>query len=315
VTDVLTVGETMARMRASAPLRLGGPLALSVAGAESNVAIGLARLGHTARWVGVVGADELGALVLRTLRAEGIALDSARIDPSRPTGVMVVERRIDDVTRVIYHRTGSAGSTVSAEDVAAGFRERPSWLHLTGVTPALGERAREAVDAAIAHARGVGVRVCLDVNFRARLWTETAAARYLRQVVSHVGLLVASEDELHLVAPATARSEGDRVAALLAAGVAEVVVKRGARGASLYSADGRIDCSARRVRVADTIGAGDAFVAGLLSATLDDLSATARLDRAAACGAFAVAAEGDWEGLPTRAELALLDLEPGATQR
>jgi 2-dehydro-3-deoxygluconokinase len=302
-------------MRASTPLRLGGPMSLSVAGAESNVAIGLARLGHTTRWVGVVGADELGALVLRTLRAEGVTLDSARIDPSHPTGVMVVERRIGDLTRVIYHRTGSAGSTVSADDVAAGFRERPSWVHLTGITPALGDGARGAVDAAIAHARRTGVPICLDVNFRARLWAETTAAQYLRQLASQVGLLVASEDELHLAAPAAARTEGDRVAALLTAGVTEVVVKRGARGASLYRADGRIDRPARRVNVADTIGAGDAFVAGLLSATIEELPTPARLERAVACGAFAVAAAGDWEGLPTRAEIALLDLESGTAQR
>ncbi|TYC21539.1 sugar kinase, partial [Micromonospora sp. MP36] len=303
MTDVLTVGETMASMRASAPLRLGGPMSLSVAGAESNVAIGLARLGHTTSWVGVVGADELGALVLRTLRAEGVRTDSARVDADRPTGVMVVERRVGDLTRVIYHRSGSAGSTVSPDDVTAGFRTPPSWVHLTGITPALGAQAREAVDAAVAQARHVGARVCLDVNYRGKLWSAAAAAACLRQLAPHASLLVASEDELHLVAPEAAGSEEDMVASLLAAGVAEVAVKRGAQGASLYSADGRIDCPARTVRVTDTIGAGDAFVAGLLSATLEKPPPAAPPERAVACGAFAVAAAGDWEGLPTRAEL------------
>ncbi|GAA0349977.1 sugar kinase [Actinoallomurus spadix] len=315
MTDVLTVGETMASMRAIAPLRLGGPMSLSVAGAESNVAIGLARLGHSAGWVGVVGTDELGTLILRTLRAEGVALDAARVDPDRPTGMMVVERRISDLTSVIYHRSGSAGSAVSAEDVAAGFRLSPSWVHLTGITPALGDRARGAVDAAVAQARRTGVPISLDVNFRGRLWTESAAAEYLRRLAPGTRLLIASEDELHLAAPAAARTEEDRVAALLDAGVAEVVIKRGARGASLYGAGGRVDRPARTVRVADTIGAGDAFVAGLLSATLDGLAVSARLERAVACGAFAVASAGDWEGLPTRADLALLDLEAGTAQR
>ncbi|GLY73978.1 sugar kinase [Actinoallomurus iriomotensis] len=315
MTDVLTVGETMASMRAVAPLRLGGAMSLSVAGAESNVAIGLARLGHRVSWVGVVGADELGALVLRTLRAEGVTLEAVRVDADRQTGVMVVERRISDLSGVIYHRSGSAGSTVSAEDVTAGFRPPPSWVHLTGITPALGDRARGAVDAAVAQARRTGIPISLDVNFRRRLWTESAAGECLRRLAPHARLLVASEDELHLAAPADARNEEDRVAALLAAGVAEVVIKRGARGASLYGADGRVDRPAHRVRVADTIGAGDAFVAGLLSATLENLSVPDRLERAATCGAFAVASTGDWEGLPTRAELSLLDLEAGTTQR
>ncbi|MEU0156123.1 sugar kinase [Micromonospora fulviviridis] len=315
MTDVLTIGETMASMRASGPLRLGGPMSLSVAGAESNVAIGLARLGHTVSWVGVVGADELGALVLRTLRAEGVGIDSARVDPDRPTGVMVVERRVDDLTRVIYHRSGSAGSTVSPDDVAAGFREPPSWVHLTGITPALGDQARAAVDAAVAEARRGGARVCLDVNFRGRLWSPASAAAYLRGLASQVDLLVASDDELHLATPEAGGSEEAMVSSLLAAGVAEVAVKRGARGASLYSEAGRIDCPARTVRVADTVGAGDAFVSGLLSATIERRPTAARLERAVACGAFAVAVAGDWEGLPTRAELALLDLESGAAQR
>lgn len=82
--EVVTFGETMAGFRAAGPLRLGGPVQLSVAGAESNVAIGLARLGHRVAWAGRVGADELGALVLRTLRAEGST--SATPAPTRQAG-------------------------------------------------------------------------------------------------------------------------------------------------------------------------------------------------------------------------------------
>src|SRR5690348_12325592 len=101
-TAVLTFGETMAALHGAGPLRLGGTMQLSIAGTESNVAIGLARLGHTVRWVGRVGDDELGQPLLRTLRAEGVDVTGAVVDDRAPTGVLFFERRIADVTRVSY---------------------------------------------------------------------------------------------------------------------------------------------------------------------------------------------------------------------
>src|SRR3954467_12814827 len=109
MTDVLTLGETMAAFRASGALRLGGTVQLSVAGAESTVAIGLSRLGHRVEWIGVTGADEPGALVRRTRRAEGVGRTWARVDPARPTGLILFESRVGDISRVTYHRAGSAG--------------------------------------------------------------------------------------------------------------------------------------------------------------------------------------------------------------
>ena len=115
--DVVTFGETMAALRSTGPLRMGGSLALSVAGAEANVAIGLARLGHGAAWTGRVGDDELGALVVRTLRAENVDVSDVVVDRSRPTGLVLFERRLGDVTRVQYHRSGSAGSGLDVADL------------------------------------------------------------------------------------------------------------------------------------------------------------------------------------------------------
>ena len=313
MTDVLTLGETMAALRTGTPLRLGGTLSLSVAGAESDVAIGLARLGHAARWIGAVGADEYGALVLRTLRAEGVAVDGVRVDPTRTTGLLTIERRFQDVSRVIYHRAGSAGASLTPDDV--DLSGRPRWLHLTGITPALSASAAATVLAALDAARAAGVRVCLDVNHRTRLWSSADAAGFLRPLAGRIDVVVASEDEVALIAPAAATTEESRVAALLGGGVAEVALKRGGDGASSYTADGVTHRPAVPVRVLDTVGAGDAFTAGLLSGHLDSLDADARLERAVACAAFAVASAGDWEGAPTRAELALLHVGAGQTQR
>ncbi|MBB2911091.1 2-dehydro-3-deoxygluconokinase [Streptosporangium becharense] len=308
--DVLTLGETMACLHGSGPLRLGGDLTLSIAGAETNVAIGLARLGHTARWAGVVGADELGALVLRTLRAEAVDTGTVRIDPERPTGLLIQENRIGDVSRVHYYRSGSAGSALGIADVTAALTAGgpPGILHVTGITPALGPGPRAAVEHAVRRAQELGTRVCLDVNHRARLWDAAAASAVLGPLLPYVDVLVASYDELPIVAPGGA---GDA----LAAGVAEVVVKHGSAGAEVWAGGEHVRLPARRVPVASTIGAGDAFVAGYLSGLLDGLSPAGRLERGVTLGAFAVATHGDWHGLPTREELGLLSLAAGDTVR
>lgn len=307
--DVVTFGETMAALRSTGPLRMGGSLALSVAGAEANVAIGLARLGHGAAWTGRVGDDELGALVVRTLRAENVDVSDVVVDRSRPTGLVLFERRLGDVTRVQYHRSGSAGSGLDVADLppfpAPG--NGPGILHMTGITPALGATAARATRAGAERAREAGRLVSFDVNYRARLWSAADARAGLRPLTPMADLVFASEPELALLAaggPASAAATADE---LLSRGVQTVVVKRGARGATAHTADGTISVPARAVRAVDVIGAGDAFVSGYLSGVLDGLDVAGCLRRGATVSAFAVASAGDWEGLPARPELDLLD--------
>src|SRR5919106_3859472 len=127
---VLTVGEAMAVVRSERPLRLGGPTQLTVAGAEANVAIGLARLGHPVRWFSRLGQDEPGALVARTLRAEGVDLTTVRYDDTAPTGLMLTDRIPGRNIRVHYYRSGSAASRLSPDDAAPVLFADVSLLHL-----------------------------------------------------------------------------------------------------------------------------------------------------------------------------------------
>lgn len=310
--EVVTFGETMAALRSAGPLRLGGSLALSVAGAESNAAIGLARLGHRVAWIGRVGDDEPGALVLRTLRAENVDVGSVVVDPGRPTGLILFERRLGDVTRVQYYRSGSAGSGLDAADLpvfapAATPATALAVLHITGITPALSATAARATRAGAERAREAGRLVSFDVNYRARLWPAEDARAALRPLAAMAGLVFGSEPELALLTDDPAASADAAADELLGRGAQAVVVKRGAQGATAYTPDGVTSVPARAVRVVDVIGAGDAFVAGYLSGVLDRLDEAGRLGRGAAVSAFAIGAAGDWEGLPTRRELELLD--------
>ncbi|KRE72283.1 sugar kinase [Arthrobacter sp. Soil762] len=314
----------MVSLRSAGPLSTGGSLAMHVAGAESNVAVGVARLGHTVTWAGAVGSDPHGEFILRQLRSEGIGTQ-CRVDPYRSTGVMFLEQRTADVTRAFYYRAGSAGSTVSRDDVDSALAAGPRVLHLTGITPALSPEARKAFEYAAERAAADGVVISLDVNYRSRLWTRDEARAVLGPIARHASILIASDDELDLVASAALSgsdslgnddAETALAVSLLEQGVGEVVVKRGAAGAGVHTASGRFEAPAISVTSIDTVGAGDAFTAGYLSALLDGEDVAGRLQRGAVMGAFAVSTAGDWEGLPSRAELAMLGTTAsGTTQR
>lgn len=294
---------------------------MHVAGAESNVAVGVARLGHSVAWAGVLGADPHGEFIRRQLHAEGIDVQ-CRIDPDRSTGVMFLEQRTADISRAFYYRAHSAGSGLARADVQRGLETGARVLHLTGITPALGSQARETTEYAARRAAGEGAVVSLDVNFRGKLWSREEAREVLTALAGYATIVIASDDELALVTSVQSGS-GDRgdveaamAAELLGRGIREVVVKRGAAGAGVYTADGRWEAPAVPVTSVDTVGAGDAFTAGYLSALLDGQDVAGRLQRGVLTGAFAVSTAGDWEGLPRRAELALLvDLASGTTQR
>lgn len=309
--DVLTFGETMVSLRSKGPLSQGGQLSMHAAGAESNVAIGLARLGHAVRWAGRAGMDPHGDFIARQLRAEGVDVCLGR-DAHRSTGVMFLEQRTKDVGRAFYYRAGSAGSRISRAHIEPALAGGARVLHLTGITPALSSGACEAFAHAAEEAAGRGMEVSLDVNFRSKLWSREEAREVLSRVARHATVITASDDELDLVCAGASRDHGTGAAVeamaegLLESGVREVVVKLGAGGATAWTADGQCHVDAVPVTAIDTVGAGDAFVAGYLSALLDGEDVPARLHRGALLGAFAVSTAGDWEGLPQRSELGLL---------
>jgi 2-dehydro-3-deoxygluconokinase len=293
-----------------APLRLGGDMRLTIAGSEANVAIGVARLGHPAAWIGRVGEDELGELVLRTLRAEGVDVTAARREPDAPTGLMLKERRLGLVTRVHYYRAGSAGARLRAEDVDDALVARAGLVHVTGITLALGDGPAAAVEALLAAARRHDVPVLVDVNHRPRLWpSQEAAAAALGALARAGDYVLAGSEELAVLG-------GDgAVGELLADGARAVVVSRGAAGADLHTGDGSTSCPAPAVAAVDTVGAGDALAAGFASGILDGLAPAPALERGVRTAAFSVASAGDWEGLPSRDELGLLGLADGETVR
>jgi 2-dehydro-3-deoxygluconokinase len=307
VTDVVTMGETMALMKAETP----GPLAhvaslsLGMGGAESNVAIALRRLGTSVTWSGRVGTDSLGDMVLRELAAEAINTVATR-DDTAPTGLMIKERRTADAVKVWYYRRGSAGSRLCREDVPAERIAQAKLLHITGITPALSETAADAVRYAVDCAQEAGTLVSFDLNYRAALWSPEEAGKEYRRIIPRADIVFAGDAEAAM-AVGDAENPWDLARRINELGAAQAVIKLGADGCVAIVDGTPHSQEAIPIRAVDTVGAGDAFVAGYIAEMLNDRDVPQRLLTAVRTGAFACLVPGDWEGMPRRTELDLLD--------
>lgn len=300
--QIITLGETMAVFASErvGPLWPGSTLRVSIAGAESNVAIGAARLGARSAWIGRVGADEFGTLILRQLRAEGVDDRFVVRDPAAPTGVMFKHRRTMATTAVTYRRAGSAGSRLAPEDIDEHTIGIAEVLHVTGITPALSASARSAVFDAVDTARSAGTLVSFDPNHRSQLWDDEEALHVYTDLTRRCDVLLAGEDEAAMLAGAA--EPATMAAHLRRFGPSTVIIKRGAHGI-VADVDGTLTVvPAVPVDVVDPVGAGDAFAAGYLTAVVRGADPATALEVGVRLGAWSVGAEGDWEGLPTWAE-------------
>lgn len=264
-----TMGQFVAQDSAVADAR---SFRLDCAGAESNVAIGLARLGFPSLWVSRVGDDPIGTQICESLEAEGV--DTAvRRDPHHPTGVFI-KYPSDVVRRVIYYRTGSAASYLDRTDVDRALEARPQLIHVSGITPALSESCDAAIEYALRRAASQGVVTSFDVNYRPQLWPDRAgAAERLLALAELSDIVFVGRDEARDLWGA---DDADAVVRRLAHG-RQVVVKDGSVGAGCISGDDVTFVPALRFPVVETVGAGDAFAAGWLGGYLGGRRQQARL--------------------------------------
>ena len=296
--DVVTAGETMALCVPPRPgrLRHAGSLELKIGGAESNLAIALSRLGLSAGWASYLGDEEMGQLVLDRVRAEGV--DTSRVIRVKdyPTGLYVREQ-VGTEVRVYYYRQGSAASTMPPEAFDQDYLSGATFLHLTGITPALSEECRAFV---LWAAREAGARVSFDVNYRSKLWETGRAREFVEEILPDLDLLFVGDEEARAL---WGRDDEALVRELARKGPEEVVLKRGGAGSLALVENEVLDLPSFDVAEVDPVGAGDAFAAGYLVGHVWDLPAKERLRVANAMGAMSVATLGDYEGLPDRNEL------------
>ncbi|WP_069774022.1 sugar kinase [Streptomyces sp. LUP30] len=324
VVDVVALGESMVALLPSRPGRLADVPSFErgIGGAESNVVCALAAAGHPARWVSRVGADGFGDHLVQTVGSFGVDVGSVRRDPQRPTGVYfrTAGDRAGDEHEVAYYRAGSAASAMSADTVDLDAVRAGRVLHLTGITAALSADCLGLLRELTAPRPGRPL-VSFDVNHRPRLWTDGNSPRVLLDLARGADLVFVGEDE---AADVWGLDGVDAVRAALP-GPAVLVVKQGARGATVFDRGSVLHAPAPRVDVVAAVGAGDAFAAGFLSATLRGLPLRDRLRHGHLMAAAALTVPGDLATPPSRDHadrLAALDdtawgrlrLGPGWTQ-
>ncbi len=301
-SEIVTLGEAM-RLLVAEPgvaLRRATNFRASIAGAETNVAIGLARQGFAVRWLGRVGADAAGAAVLAQLRADGVDIGAVEVDAARPTGLMLRDTHPTRPIDVQYYRAGSAATALSADYVRHHGLGGARLVHVTGITAMLSDAARTAVEAIVDLARADGVPVSFDPNVRRKLGAPDRWRSVLRPLLRKADLIFAGTDELELV---TGDSAADATAMLLDGGASSVLLKHADKSACLTTAAGQWRLPSCATTVVDPVGAGDALVAGYLAAWLRDAPPEQALAAGVVTAALVVGAVTDTEGLPDVVEL------------
>ncbi len=298
---VVCVGETMAALAPEPPesLDTGESLRLSVAGAESNVAMYLADLGVSAVWLSALGDDPFGRRVRAAIAAANVDVSGVRSDPHRPTGLLVKDPGPAG-TRVHYYRRGSAASALGPDILDDPRLGSAALVHLTGVTPALSpscgalvERALATPPAERAHA------ISFDVNHRPALWQDGTAATVLRDLADRADIVFVGLDEAQHLWGADLDAGGVRE---LLPRPRLLVVKDGGREATALHGDGRmVTVPAPRTEVVEPVGAGDAFAAGFLAGLMRGGALTSALRLGHITAASALGVTGDHGPLPDAA--------------
>ncbi len=309
--QLTTLGEALVVMDpvSRGPLRHVSGFEKNLGGAELNVAVGLSRLGHKAGWAGRLGDDEFGKEILAFASGEGVDVSRTSLDSEASTGLYFKEWRALGQLRVYYYRAGSAASRMRFDELDLQYLLSGEILHLTGITAALSESCHDLIERLLSAANERGVRVSFDVNVRRLLFEGRDPRKVLGPLAARADLLLLSDDEADLL---FGGSDPDSLKEARRDIRAETVVVHHAKGAFAVEESGVSAKAAYPVKVVDTVGAGDAFVAGFLSGRLRGWSTEECLDMANACGACAVTVPGDLKGLPTAEEaLALRRGRPG----
>jgi len=314
IVDVVTIGESMVLFQ---PMTEKGikyePLfTKALAGAESNVAIGLTRLGKKVRWISKLGVDPFGDFILSTLSGEGVDVSHALREKSAPTAVYFKELKGYGDPNVYYYRKNSAASKLQPSDMQDEWLENARHLHVTGITPALGEHTAEVIRQMMINAREKGMTISFDPNLRRKLWDDETARTTLLSLIPLCDVFLPGVEEAEFL---LGKHEIEQYGELfLEMGPKVIVLKLGAEGSIGFTKEEKVEAAPYTVsQVMDSVGAGDAFASGFISLFLDyyqreeqtisNIHLRQALERANILGALATQFKGDWEGTPTVKEI------------
>ncbi len=275
-----------------------------VAGAELNVAVGVSRLGHRIGYISRLGKDVFGTYILERLKAEKIDTSAIIMDGEHLTGSYFKTKVTEGNPEVFYLRKNSAASFLAEEDLQEKFFREGKILHLTGIAAAISENCLNACKKAKMLAKKHGMKVSFDPNIRPSLWKSMEEMqRVLNELAADCDYVLPGIEEGKIL---TGEDTWEGIADFyLKMGVKNVIIKDGSSGAVYKCADGRsgVVKGFHVAQVVDTVGAGDAFAAGVLTGILENLPLSEAVRRGNAMGAMMVTEPGDNEAMPQRESL------------
>ncbi|OME70010.1 2-dehydro-3-deoxygluconokinase [Paenibacillus odorifer] len=304
--DAVTFGEPMAMFYANetGPLHEVFSFSKALAGAESNVATGLSRLNHPTGYVTKLGEDNFGHFIAQAMKKENIDTTNITFTKENSTGMLIKSKVVTGDPKVEYFRKNSAASKLSLVDFDEAYFNAAGHLHVTSISSALSKTCHEFSIHAMEFMKRQGKTVSLDPNLRPSLWPDTETmVKTINDLATRCDWFLPGLGEGKIL---TGLSTPEEIADYyLARGISLVVIKLGPEGAYYKSAEGEDYVDGFKVeQVVDTVGAGDGFAVGVISAMLEKLPIAEAVKRGNAIGALAVMSPGDMDGLPTREELA-----------
>lgn len=302
----ITIGEILVEIMATdrgdgflETLNLTGPFP---SGAPAIFIDQVARLGGSAGIIATVGDDDFGKLNIARLSRDGVDVSAISVSPDRPTGSAFVRYRNDGSRDFVFNITHSAAGSITSSMPSQELIARAGHIHVMGSAFSI-PGAGDVIRAAISSVQSRGGSISFDPNIRKELLREKGLKTHFDHMLQNTTLLLPSGEELTVAAGID--DEIGAVEKLQAMGIAEIVLKRGEKGATFFGQGGeRIDFSGFAVEEVDPTGAGDAFGATYLTSRRLGFAPGEALERAAAAGARNVTKQGPMEGLPDTAELA-----------
>ncbi|WP_350313269.1 5-dehydro-2-deoxygluconokinase [Dickeya fangzhongdai] len=320
--DVICMGRVAVDLygqQIGARLEDMGSFAKYLGGSSGNVAYGTARQGLRSSMLARVGDEHMGRFLREELQQVGCDTSHLITDPTRLTALVLLGIKDRETFPLIFYRDNCADMAITPEDVSEDYIASSRCLAITG-THLSHPNTREAVLTALRYARRHGVKTVLDIDYRPVLWgltslgdgetrfiESTAVTAQLQQVLNLFDLIVGTEEEFHIAGGSTDTLQALRQ--VRAHTAAELVCKRGPLGCSVFtgdipaSLDEGITVKGVRVEVLNVLGAGDAFMSGLLRGYLSGEGWEKACAYANACGALVVSRHGCAPAMPSRIEL------------
>ncbi|GAA0486326.1 sugar kinase [Salinibacillus aidingensis] len=299
MNDVITIGDAMITFDPSStgPLRFSDSFKRKVGGAEFNVAIGCSRLGLNVGWIGRLGKDEFGRHIYNFARGEGIDVSEVKLEKGYPTSLNFKEIQEDGSGKTFYYRDKSPTETLLPESLNEEYFQQAKLLHITGVFPAISEQNIQVIEQAVTLAHKHGVKISMDPNIRLKLWSKEKARETLLRWMPYVDYLLTGLDEAELLFGTNDVTELIEKAKQY--NISHLFIKLGVDGSLVWTDGEIVEAPAVKVEtVADTVGAGDGFDAGVICGLLNVWEPKRILQFANTIGSMVVGVYGDNEGLP-----------------